>query len=144
MSARANAPEHTRRHLLIGWFALATFVTLGMTLEALHAFKVGLYLDVDNSTRRFMWTLAHSHGTLLGLINLAYAAHVSRLSLSSKLSGVVSHFMVGATVLMPAGFFIGGVSFHGGDPGVGVLLVPVGGAMLVVALFGVAFSALKA
>jgi hypothetical protein len=132
--------DFTHRHLRIGWIALATFVTLGMALEALHAFKVGNYLDVDHSTRRLMWTLSHSHGTLLGLVNLAYAALFERMKLGGRGAGLISHFLVGATVLVPGGFFLGGASFHDGDPGLGVLLVPLGGAMLVVALFGIAFS----
>ena len=62
-----------RKHLRVGWLALLVFLSLGIILESLHGFKVGLYLDVSNQTRRFMWTLAHAHGTLLALVNLAFA-----------------------------------------------------------------------
>lgn len=132
--------DHADRHLRIGWTALAIFISLGMALEALHAFKVGAYLDVDNSTRRFMWTLAHSHGTLLGLVNLAFAVTLPRIPMSAGRLAWVSPMLTGATVLMPAGFFLGGMSFHGGDPGLGVLLVPIGGAMLVAALVAVVLT----
>jgi hypothetical protein len=37
-------------------------------------------------------------------------------------------------VLLPTGFLLGGLFVYGGDPGVGVVLVPVGGALLVIAL----------
>ena len=57
-----------------GWWSLAVFLTLGLVLEALHGFKLGFYLDVHNQTRRHMWTLAHAHGTLLGLVHIAFAA----------------------------------------------------------------------
>ncbi len=139
---RAPEPpaDFMRRHLQLGWTALAIFVLLGMSLEVLHAFKIGAYLDVDNATRRLMWTLAHSHGTLLGLINLAFAALFDRIALSRRRAGWISHALVGATVLMPAGFFLGGLRFHSGDPGLGVTLVPLGGAMLVAALFGIVAS----
>jgi hypothetical protein len=30
----------------------------------------------------------------------------------------------------PLGFFLGGVFIHGGDPGIGVILVPPGGLLL--------------
>lgn len=129
-----------RRHLRLGWACLALFVLLGMTLEALHAFKIGVYLDVDNSTRRFMWTLAHAHGTLLALINLAFVALYDRLPLPPRRAVTVSHLLTGATVLVPGGFFLGGVRFHGGDPGLGVLLVPLGGTMLVIALSAIAYA----
>jgi hypothetical protein len=45
---------------------------------------------------------------------------------------------VAATLLIPAGFFLGGVFVHGGDPGVGVLLVPVGAALLFAAVWAMA------
>ena len=63
-----------RRHLRFGWWSLATFGLLGLVLETLHGFKVGAYLDVSNETRRLMWTLAHAHGTLLGLVHLGFAS----------------------------------------------------------------------
>ena len=50
------------------------FGALGLLLESLHGFKVRAYLDVTNETRRLMWTLAHAHGTVLGLGLLALAA----------------------------------------------------------------------
>ncbi len=52
------------------------FLTLGLILETLHGFKVGFYLDVSNSTRRLMWTLAHVHGTLLSILNLVLAMSI--------------------------------------------------------------------
>ena len=33
-----------RRHMLLGWWALLTFLSMGAALELLHALKVGLYL----------------------------------------------------------------------------------------------------
>ncbi len=109
------------------------FVLLGVALEAMHAFKVGLYLDADQATRRLMWRLAHAHGTLLGVLNLALAMTVARLRMTASARRAASLSLRGATLLMPAGFFLGGIWLHGGDPGLGVLLVPVGGVLLVVA-----------
>ena len=39
---------------------------------------------------------------------------------------------------MPAGFFLGGVRIYAGDPGVGIVLVPVGAFLLILAIFLVA------
>ena len=66
-------PDLVRRHLLFGWWSLLVFLSLGLGLETLHGFKVGWYLDVANEARRLTWTLAHAHGTLLGLIHLGFA-----------------------------------------------------------------------
>lgn len=129
-------------HLRFGWWALLVFLTLGLTLEALHGFKIAAYLNVSNETRRLMWTLAHAHGALLGLVNLAFAFTATRLpDWPARARGLASACLRGATVLMPAGFFLGGASIHGGDPGVGVVLVPVGGALLFAAVLLAALGA---
>jgi len=43
-----------KRHLRFGWWTLLIFLTLGLGLEALHGFKVGMYLKSSNETRRLM------------------------------------------------------------------------------------------
>jgi hypothetical protein len=51
---------------------------------------------------------------------------------------LTSTALVMASVLLPGGFFLGGVVFYSGDPGVGIALVPVGAAALLYALFSIA------
>jgi hypothetical protein len=51
---------------------------------------------------------------------------------------LVSRLLVGATILLPSGFFLGGVSFYAGDPGLGILLLPVGATMLLAGLYLIA------
>jgi len=135
MSEASESPDLARRHLLIGWWSLLVFLALGILLEALHGFKIGFYLDLANATRRHMWTLSHAHGTLLGLINLGFAATL-RLFCDGHESWLrpTSLCLLGATVLLPGGFFLGGLVFHAGDPGLGVLLVPIGATLLLVAV----------
>lgn len=120
------------RHLRIGYFGLALFVTLGLGLEAMHAFKVAAYLDVENETRRLMWRLAHAHGTLLALLHVAYGLTVRAVPSAGR--GLTSASLGAALLLIPGGFFLGGVAVHGGDPSVGIALVPAGFVALVVAL----------
>jgi hypothetical protein len=124
------------RHLYIGWWSLLGFLVLGVVLESLHGFKAGFYLDVSNETRRLMWTLAHAHGALLSLVNIAFGMTTrlipewtdSRRTLASRLH-------IAALVLLPLGFFAGGLVVHGGDPGLGILLVPPGGLVLFAAVY---------
>ena len=133
------AVDYTRRHLRFGWWSLLGFLTLGFVLELLHGFKAGLYLDVSNETRRLMWTLAHAHGALLGLVHILYALCLRLVpGLAAGAQGPISLSLIGASVLLPGGFFLGGVSFYGGDPGLGILAVPVGATLLVLAVFLVA------
>ena len=115
---------------------LLLFAALGLTLEMLHGFKLGLYLDVNNSTRRLMWRLAHAHGALLGLINIALS---TSLAAHPKLGEgpaprTASHLLIAANLLLPLGFFAGGFGHRGGDPGLGILLCPVGAVALLGAL----------
>jgi hypothetical protein len=120
-----------RRHLTFGWWSIAAFATFGLALETLHGFKVSAYLDVTNATRRLMWTLAHAHGTLLGLAHLGLAASVRLAVPEPARLETASKALVAASLVLPGGFFLGGVSFYAGDPGVGVALVPVGAALMI-------------
>ena len=118
-------PAVARRHLRLGWLGLAVYVALGILLEGLHAFKAPMYLDVGNETRRLMWTLAHAHGSLLSLIQLAVASSSVVLG-PEVVSQGASRSLVAGWVLLPLGFFLGGIGTFGGDPGPGVFLAPVG------------------
>jgi hypothetical protein len=121
--------------LRFGWWTLLIFLTAGLALEALHGFKVGAYLNVSNETRRLMWTLAHAHGALLALVNLGFAATARVLTAWPEPNKrLASAALLGATVLMPAGFFLGGLFIYAGDPGLGIVLVPVGGILLFAAV----------
>ena len=131
----ATAPDYARRHLRFGWWSLLVFLALGLALETLHGFKVGFYLDVANSTRRLMWTLAHAHGALLGLVHVVFGLTLRVAAEAPPRLPLLSRALVGASVLLPGGFFLGGVTFYGGDPGVGVALVPVGAVLLLLAVF---------
>jgi hypothetical protein len=136
-------PDYSRRHLRFGWWSLLVFASGGLVLETLHGFKVGAYLDVSNETRRLMWTLAHAHGTLLAVIHVVFALTLRSVpelatELATKDLRAISSSLVAASLLLPGGFFLGGFAFYGGDPGLGVLLVPVGAALLLLAVYLIA------
>ncbi len=120
------------RHVRLGWAALFVFATLGVLLEGLHAFKVSWYLGVATESRRLLFTLAHAHGVALGLVNLAFAATAHLLP--RRLHAAASPALVVGTLLVPGGFFLGGLFVHGGDPGLGAILIPPGALFLLVGL----------
>ena len=126
-------------HIVVGWSSILVFLALGLFLESLHVLKWGPYLDVDVGTRRLLWTLAHAHGALLGLVHVLFGHTLGRLAASHR-SGVASRCLLAATVLIPAGFFLGGAFLYGGAAGVGVVLVPAGGLLLFVAVLLTAHS----
>ncbi len=116
-----------RRHLILGWSCLLVFLSLGIALELMHGFKVRFYLDVSNETRRLMWRLAHAHGALFGLINVVFALSV-KLAPGGDAAWrrAASFCLAGAALLLPGGFFLGGLLVYGADPWIGIVLVPLG------------------
>lgn len=120
-------------HMRFGWWALCLFFTLGLVLETLHGFKIEWYLGADQETRRLMWRLAHAHGALLGLLNIALAATFHTMpQAGGTLQTLISRCILTMSVLMPLGFILGGAIIHGGDPALGVMLVPVGAVIGIV------------
>ncbi len=148
--AKGSAEAYARRHLLIGWWSLLLFLSLGLVLEAFHGLKIGWYLHVSSHIRRLMLTLAHTHGTLLALVHLLFSITACRRVApgSGPSSGPerdpeespawrrwASSCLIGASVLLPGGFFLGGFFIYDGDPGLGAWLVPLGGVLLLIAVF---------
>jgi hypothetical protein len=135
MTDRESPPVNLR----VGFWALCVFSGLGLALEALHAVKLGLYLDAGNETRRLLWRLAHAHGVLLGLVNVCYA--LAARAFPNLVDTLASRALLAALLLMPSGFFLGGAFAQGGDPGPSVGLAAAGGVAL---LFGLAKIAVRA
>ncbi len=130
-----------RRHLIFGWWALAGFAVLGIALEALHGFKAPWFLDPGYETRRLLWRLAHAHGGLLSLVQLGFAATVPSAWPSHRRGlRLTSTLLILAGLLLPLGFFLGGVTLYGGDPGPGILLAPIGAACFAVAAVRIAWE----
>jgi hypothetical protein len=134
-----------RRHHMIGWWALLLFLTLGIGLETLHGFKVGGYLDPAHKMRRLMWTLAHAHGTLFALVHIAFAAGLGQFGKwTERRLKWASFFLIDALILLPLGFFFGGIGHSEVDPSPGVLLVPLGALFLFLGVGLIAVAANRA
>jgi hypothetical protein len=128
-------------HLRSGWWLLLLFLLLGLALDALHGFKVGFYLDVSNETRRLLWKLAHAHGVLLSILHLAFAACLRSFPLPAAALTTASRCLIAASLLLPGGFFLGGLVIYGGDPNPSVALVPIGALLLIYAVLAIARQA---
>lgn len=139
--SEASEAENTlaSRHRRWGWACLGLFALVGLVLESLHGFKLAAF--VDHETRRSMWRLAHAHGALLGLVHLGFASQLASSQLDARQLAAeqgdrwssASAALRVASVAMPAGFALGGAWYYDGDPGIGILLVPIGGVALVFA-----------
>ncbi len=126
--------------LRTGLWLLAVSLPLGLTLEALHAMKVQVYLG--SAMRREMWTLAHAHGNLLGILCLLFAVLGPKIVNDGARARIDRLLTLGA-VLMPVGFLLGGVMNSEGDPSFGILLVPIGGVAVFCALVMTASRLMK-
>ena len=140
MTTTPQPDAATHRALVTGWLLLAFSLPLGLTLEALHAMKVQVYLGSE--LRRELWTLAHAHGNLLGILCLVFAALGERITPAAAARARLGTWLAVGAVLMPLGFLLGGVLNSESDPSPGILLVPAGGLVLLTALFGAARAAL--
>jgi hypothetical protein len=120
-------PIYVRRHLRVGWWSFFLFASFGLFLESLQGFKIRAYLDVSNETRRLMWTLAHAHGALLvpGQCagRLEYPNHAGGWTRAPEADVERASRRDGAD---SGRILSGGVVFYGGDPGLGVLILPIG------------------
>lgn len=131
-------PPDLPSNLRAGFWAVLAFAGLGLLLEAFHAFKLGLYLNVDSETRRLLWRLAHAHGVLLGLLNVCYA--LAARAWPPLRSRLTERALLGALLLMPLGFLLGGAFARDGDPGASVGLAVAGGVALLIGLARLAWK----
>src|SRR5262245_51856461 len=122
-----------------GWISLAAWIVFGLLIEGLIGFRSPALLD--DSVRRDMFRLAHAHGTLLNLVLIA-AAICSRLDLI-RLAQATSLLLRAAVVLLPAGFLFAGIWHFKDDPGVAILVVPIGAVLLLVTTFQIGCSTFR-
>ncbi|MEO7724727.1 MAG: hypothetical protein ABIU29_08585 [Chthoniobacterales bacterium] len=131
--------NYSLRHLRFGWRALTVYVCLGVGLEMMHGFKIGWYLDVGNEARRLMFTLGHFHGTMLSLVNIAAGLTIRSVD-GFRINRSVSWALIGAAILLPGGFLLGGFVTYDGDPGTGVWLVPFAALLMLYGVVGFALG----
>jgi len=121
-----------RAHLRLGWPLLLVGVMAGTTLEGLLGFKwVGL---MEDPLRRELLSLAHFHAGLLGLVNLVYAGFAEGPGLGPGAQRLASWALRAGSLCLPLGFLLGGLWHPEGDPGLGIVLVPVGAVAIATAL----------
>lgn len=121
-----------RAHRRFGWTALFVALLFGTALEALLGWKAaGLTLD---PVRREFWSLAHFHAATLALVNLVYVPWAEHEALGAAARRAASRALLAGSLLLPLGFFLGGLFHPEGDPGAGIFLAPVGALLIVYAV----------
>jgi len=123
-----------QKHFNFGWWSLLFFLSLGAILEVLHGFKVSWYIDNSNETRRFLFTLAHAHGSLLAILNLIFAISLEKFTNIAGRLKLISLGLLLSSILLPVGFLLGGIAIYGSDPGIGIILAIVGAVIFIITI----------
>ena len=137
-----RADEPTRKYGNVafqGWLSVAFWMSFGLLLESLMAYKSPGYLD--DPQRRELFRLAHAHGSLLGVI-LVLAAIWAR-GAGAQLSRLAIMALRLGTAVMPLGFLAAGLWHPESDPGLAIWLVPAGALPLIFGLTSIALSSRK-
>ncbi len=127
-------PSVPSQLMIQAWAAIALWMILGLVLEGLLGYKSPAYLQ--DSTRRELFRLAHTHGVLLNLLLIA-AALCSRWRTPPPMA---QHALRLGSVLMPIGFLLSGLWHPEGDPGIAIWLVPPGALLVIFSAIATALS----
>lgn len=119
-----------------GWLSLAFWMSFGLLLESLMAYKSPAYLD--DLQRRELFRLAHAHGSLLGVVLVVAAVWAK--GISARLSRLAIIALRLGSVVMPMGFLAAGLWHPESDPGLAIWLVPAGALPLIFGLTSIALS----
>jgi hypothetical protein len=111
--------NETSPHLRLGWTLIAIAFAAGLLLETLLGTKA--VVVAEDALRKELWSLAHFHAAFLGLLNLVYP----------RVSDARSRLPLLGSVLLPLGFFLGGIAHPEGDPSLAIWLAPIGAVLLV-------------
>ena len=121
-----------------GWISVAVWMAVGLLLEGLLGYKAPGYLN--DPQRRELFRLAHTHGTLLGIVLIGAALTAKHHGVPPKLAQMA--LRVGS-VMMPVGFLLSGVWHPEGDPGLAIWMVPPGALLMIFGVVAMALSLKK-
>ncbi len=133
--SEGNQENGTASMLRQGWISIAVWMAVGLLLEGLLGYKAPSYLN--DLQRRELFRLAHSHGTLLGVMLVAAALTAQRFAAPPQMAQWA--LRIGA-VMMPVGFLLAGIWHPEGDPGLAIWLVPPGALLVIFGVIALALS----
>ena len=121
--------QHQPLHgLKMGWCTLAFWASMGLGLEAAHAFKWAPLME--DAWALTLGRLAHAHGSGLALAFLVWCV-AARPYLEPPRARAITGRFFAAIWFIPVGFG-GSIWGHSeSDPGLLILAVPIGGVLLV-------------
>ncbi|MCA9638487.1 MAG: hypothetical protein KC420_20805 [Myxococcales bacterium] len=116
------------RHIRASLALVAAFLATGLWLEAMYGLRAEGW--IDDAIRREFLRLGHSHGALLGLLNLGLAWALERLQTPAAWARRIRPAALTGALSVGLGFIAGGLWHGPTDPGPPILLVPLGALLL--------------
>ena len=114
-------------NIIAGAIIITAFTVMAFVLQAAGTHEFGP-----------LWRAAHVHGALFGMLNMVLGLSIIALKLDGKLISVSSILAVIGAVLLPGGLFVGVY-----NPSL-LVLAPLGGLSLVIALLIFCYGVIKA
>lgn len=122
-----------------GWIGVAIWMSFGLLIEGLIGFRSPAYLQ--DAVRRELFRLAHTHGTVLSILLLVAYLHLTNGSVEPPGPAIWS-LRIG-TIVMPAGFLLGGIWHYESDPGLLIFLAPLGGLLVIFGVIAIAVTTFR-
>jgi uncharacterized membrane protein YgdD (TMEM256/DUF423 family) len=122
-----------------GWIGVAIWMSFGLLVEGLIGFRSPAYLQ--DAVRRELFRLAHTHGTVLSILLLVAYLHLTNGPVEPPEPAIWS-LRIG-TIVMPAGFLLGGIWHYESDPGLLIFLAPLGGLLVIFGVIAMAVTTFR-
>jgi len=122
-----------------GWIGLAFWMSFGLLIEGLIAFRIPAYLQ--DPVRRELFRLGHAHGTLLSIVLLIVGLYAHTAIVAPM--RIARLALQAGVIMMPVGFILGGISHFESDPNPLVFLAPLGGLLVIFGVVSIAVTILK-
>ena len=126
-----------RQSKRFGWTSLLLWALVGVAIEAALGWKLPALLD--DELARTLVRLGHAHGVGLSLVAIAHEALATPLFPAGDRRALRAVQL--ASLLVPCGFVGSALGHPEGDPGVLIMLVPIGALALVAGLGRTALAA---
>ncbi|HLA95839.1 MAG TPA: hypothetical protein VK612_08970 [Pyrinomonadaceae bacterium] len=134
-----SPPDNLTSMFAQGWIGLAFWMSFGLLIEGLIAFRIPAYLQ--DPVRRELFRLGHAHGTLLSIVLLIVGLYAHTAIVAPM--RIARLALQAGVIMMPVGFILGGISHFESDPNPLVFLAPLGGLLVIFGVVSIAVTILK-
>jgi hypothetical protein len=125
-----------------GWLLLCVLLVSGGGMSILIMTDSPFW--VESPIRQHLIPLGHAHAGLLAIIMLIMGMYLEKVNLSEQQKKFTAIIYIIGTLLLPGGFILGVIRDGATDPGKEFIMVPIGGALIVVSFVFMFIGMLRA